>query len=82
MLLVSYVLLCVCSVSATPVNVRRGQFELFWYSHHCFVLFFGFLLFHGKGGINPNYWKYAGHNARTYALSLRAQCLGHPNGQT
>ena len=42
--------------SATPENTRRGQFEIFWYSHHCFVLFFIFILFHGKGGINPHYW--------------------------
>jgi len=44
--------------SATPDNTRRGQFEIFWYSHHCFVLFFAFIIFHGKGGINPHYWMY------------------------
>lgn len=45
--------------SATPENTRRGQFEIFWYSHHCFVLFFILILFHGNGGINPHYWMYA-----------------------
>lgn len=50
--------------SATPENTRRGQFEIFWYSHHCFVLFFLFILFHGKGGINPHYWSQ--HKRRTW----------------
>jgi len=45
--------------TATPDNTRRGQFEIFWYSHHCFVLFFIFILCHGHGGINPHYWMYA-----------------------
>ena len=34
--------------TATPENTRRGQFEIFWYSHHCFVLFFVFILSVGK----------------------------------
>jgi hypothetical protein len=38
-------------LTATPSNTRRG--EIFWYSHHCFVLFFITILFHGKDAINP-----------------------------
>lgn len=39
-------------------NVKRGQFEMFWYSHHGFVGFFAFLLLHGAKGWNPNFWKW------------------------
>jgi predicted ferric reductase len=45
--------------TGTGRNVKSGQFEIFWYSHHCFILFFAFILFHGKGGVNPHYWMYA-----------------------
>ncbi|ETO36577.1 NADPH oxidase [Reticulomyxa filosa] len=38
--------------------VRRGEFEMFWYTHHLFVLFFLALLFHGRNSWNPNYWKW------------------------
>jgi NAD(P)H-flavin reductase len=39
-------------------NTKRGQFEIFWYSHHVFILFFVFLFVHGKKGLNPGYWPY------------------------
>jgi len=39
-------------------NTKRGQFEIFWYSHHAFLAFFVFLFTHGKGGLNPGYWRY------------------------
>lgn len=44
--------------SAARDNTRRGQFEIFWYSHHSFVVFFIVQLFHGKNSLNPNYWKW------------------------
>lgn len=39
-------------------EMRRGQFEIFWYSHHVFIFFFIFLFTHGKGGLNPGFWRY------------------------
>eukprot|EP00466_Bigelowiella_natans_P019522 jgi/Bigna1/144420/aug1.87_g19128 len=40
-------------------KVRRKQFEIFWYTHiFVFPLFFILLLIHGKGGWNPNFWKW------------------------
>eukprot|EP01084_Bolivina_argentea_P069011 125604_1 len=39
-------------------SVRHGKFELFWYSHHLFSIFFISILFHGAGSINPNFWKW------------------------
>jgi predicted ferric reductase len=39
-------------------GVRRPMFEVFWFTHHLFILFFGILCFHGAGGIlePPNFW--------------------------
>lgn len=63
------ILFCMMIIySATPENTRRGQFEIFWYSHHVFVLFFIFILVHGKGGINPHYWMYAIPTMTIYAI--------------
>lgn len=45
-------------VIAAAENVKRGNFELFWYVHHLFVVFFILLLLHGNGGWNPNFWKW------------------------
>jgi hypothetical protein len=53
--------ICYCMFliySAVADNVKRGQFEIFWYCHHMFIVFFITTLFHGKGGVNPNYWRY------------------------
>jgi len=44
--------------SATEDNTKLGQFEIFWYSHHLFVLFFLLLLTHGRYGWNPNFYKW------------------------
>lgn len=43
--------------AAAPI-VKNGQFEIFWYSHHCFIGYFVFLLLHGGPGYNPNFWKW------------------------
>jgi hypothetical protein len=43
---------------ASMNSVKRGHFEIFWYSHHLFILFFALLLFHGRTGFGPNFWKY------------------------
>jgi NADPH oxidase len=39
-------------------NTKRGQFEIFWYAHHWFIVFFVFLFTHGKNGLNPGFWRY------------------------
>ncbi|GAB5362700.1 hypothetical protein AAMO2058_000820400 [Amorphochlora amoebiformis] len=38
--------------------VKRQTFEIFWYSHHLFFVYFLITLVHGTGGFNPNFWKY------------------------
>jgi len=54
--------------SAARDNTKMGQFELFWYSHHLFVVFFVMILVHGKGGIGPNYWKFFLFPGGTYLI--------------
>lgn len=44
--------------SSAHDNTKRGQFEVFWYSHHLFVIFFILLLLHGQPGYGPNFWKW------------------------
>ena len=43
---------------AVPSGVKRYHFEIFWYSHQLFWLFFILLLTHGAGGWNPNVFKW------------------------
>eukprot|EP00457_Paulinella_chromatophora_P001347 gb/GEZN01001349.1/.p1 GENE.gb/GEZN01001349.1/~~gb/GEZN01001349.1/.p1 ORF type:complete len:864 (-),score=80.80 gb/GEZN01001349.1/:463-3054(-) len=44
--------------SATKRNVKSTHFELFWYSHQLFVVFFVSCLLHGTNWLGPNFWKY------------------------
>ena len=48
--------------------VRHGKFELFWYTHHLFVIFFLSILFHGANSLNPNFWKWFLIPGALYAL--------------
>jgi len=38
--------------------VRKVKFEIFYYTHHLFVGYYVFTLFHGANFWNPNFWKY------------------------
>jgi NADPH oxidase len=41
-------LIALIAIVATAVKkVRRRNFEMFWYTHHLFIIFFGFWSFHG-----------------------------------
>eukprot|EP00475_Leptophrys_vorax_P031583 TRINITY_DN4786_c0_g2_i5.p1 TRINITY_DN4786_c0_g2~~TRINITY_DN4786_c0_g2_i5.p1 ORF type:complete len:847 (+),score=162.76 TRINITY_DN4786_c0_g2_i5:4209-6749(+) len=54
-------LLCLIMVlmyGAISKSVKNGHFEIFWYSHHLFVLFFILLLLHGRNGYGPHYYQY------------------------
>jgi len=44
--------------SAAFENTKMGQFEIFWYNHHFFITFFGFLLSHGHYGYQSNFWRW------------------------
>ena len=39
-------------------DVRHGKFEMFWYTHHVFIIFFITILLHGQNSQNPNFWKW------------------------
>jgi len=55
----SLIILCMHFLFCTSfAAVRHGKFELFWYTHHLFVVFFITILLHGKGTVNPNFWKW------------------------
>ena len=41
--------------SSVQENVKNKQFEIFWYCHHSFIIFFVVLFCHGHGGLNPNF---------------------------
>jgi NAD(P)H-flavin reductase len=54
-------MICLCMLfiyGAVRENVKMGQFEIFWYAHHFFVLYFILLLTHGNGGFGKNFWKW------------------------
>nr|XP_039256195.1 cytochrome b-245 heavy chain-like isoform X1 [Styela clava] len=36
-------------VTSSTEFIRRSYFEVFWYVHHLFIVFFGFLIFHSIG---------------------------------
>merc|ERR1712113_932762 len=53
------IILCMHLLFCTSfAAVRHGKFELFWYTHHLFVIFFLSILFHGANSLNPNFWKW------------------------
>lgn len=45
-------------VPATTPMVKRGQFEIFWFTHYFWVLFVFINFLHGKNTWGPNYWKF------------------------
>ncbi|KNC49861.1 NADPH oxidase 5 [Thecamonas trahens ATCC 50062] len=51
--------MCMVLIYTTALEkVRRQCFELFWYTHHLFVIFFGLLIIHGTpSSLQPNqFW--------------------------
>lgn len=36
-------------VTSSTEFIRRSYFEVFWFTHHLFIVFFAFLVFHGYG---------------------------------
>lgn len=46
-------------VTTAVEQIRRSYFELFWYTHHFFVLFYGCMLAHGASGFVERQTNYA-----------------------
>jgi len=67
-------------ITSAMASVRRKFFELFWYTHHLFIVFFGLLLVHGafcfikaNPGVNPtcsgpSFWKWWLASALAYLI--------------
>ncbi|XP_033107065.1 NADPH oxidase 4-like isoform X2 [Anneissia japonica] len=45
------VLILVLMIVASSKNVRLVHYELFWYTHHLFIFFYGLLLMHSASGV-------------------------------
>ena len=52
------VLVMLLMYSSTFERLRFAKFELFFETHHLFVIIFVLLLVHGTHGKGPNFWKY------------------------
>jgi len=46
---VAITLALVLIITSSMEVIRRSYFEVFWYTHHLFVVFFVGLVFHGFG---------------------------------
>lgn len=46
---VAITLALILIISSSMEVIRRSYFEVFWYTHHLFVIFFIGLVFHGYG---------------------------------
>jgi predicted ferric reductase len=45
-------------IPATHQNIKRGQFEIFWFTHNLWPVFAALCFFHGNNWWGPNYWKF------------------------
>lgn len=55
---VSLLVIMLFMYPATHRSVKRGQFEIFWYTHMLFPVFLFFCIIHGMNTIGPNFWKF------------------------
>jgi predicted ferric reductase len=44
-------LIMVLMYSSAVESIRRPMFEIFWFTHHLFILYYGLLSFHGAEGV-------------------------------
>ncbi|XP_062855965.1 NADPH oxidase 1 [Trichomycterus rosablanca] len=49
-------------ITSSMEVIRRSYFEVFWYTHHLFIIFFAGLVFHGAGRIVRGQTNLASHN--------------------
>ena len=77
------ILVCMHLMFTTSMlQVRHAKFEMFWYTHHLFIVFFIALLFHGRKSWNPNFWKWFVAPGLLYISEriLREYRSSHPIG--
>uniref|UniRef100_UPI003AAA8FAC NADPH oxidase 1 isoform X1 n=1 Tax=Centroberyx gerrardi TaxID=166262 RepID=UPI003AAA8FAC len=49
-------------ITSSMEVIRRSYFEVFWYTHHLFIIFFAGLVFHGAGRIVRSQQNTTAHN--------------------
>lgn len=59
-------------ITSSMEVIRRSYFEVFWYTHHLFIIFFAGLVFHGAGRIVRSQKSEPAHNF-TYCKDLSDQ---------
>jgi predicted ferric reductase len=80
------VILCVCLLvifSSSTALIRRSYYEIFWFTHHLFIVFFVCLMVHGLQGLVKAQANVQDHNPDICAPLYREwgvnqQCLIYP----
>ncbi|CAF4311363.1 unnamed protein product, partial [Rotaria sp. Silwood2] len=80
------VILCICLMiifSSSTSLIRRSFYEIFWFAHHLFIIFFICLILHGFQGIVKSQINLNEHNPEICASFYREwginqQCLIYP----
>lgn len=60
-------------ITSSMEVIRRSYFEVFWYTHHLFIIFFAGLVFHGAGWVNAASSFRPGWNA----VAISAKLVSH-----
>jgi NADPH oxidase len=80
------IILCVCLLvifSSSTALIRRSFYEIFWFAHHLFIIFFICLIIHGLQGLIKSQTNLDEHNPDICASLYRQwgvdpQCLIYP----
>ncbi|KAK9393535.1 NADPH oxidase 1 [Crotalus adamanteus] len=59
-------------ITSSMEQIRRSYFEVFWYTHHLFVIYFAGLVIHGIAGL------VRGQTAESLMKNNPKQCAHHP----
>jgi len=70
-------LIMVLMYSSAIRYIRSPMFNVFWYTHHLFILFFGILCFHGASGLlePPTFWCWVIGPGVLYAIERTIRVL-------
>ncbi|XP_070807848.1 NADPH oxidase 1 isoform X3 [Pituophis catenifer annectens] len=59
-------------ITSSMEQIRRSYFEVFWYTHHLFIIYFAGLVIHGIAGL------VRGQTAESLTKNNPKQCAHHP----
>ncbi len=73
-------LVMVLMYSSAVESIRRPMFEIFWFTHHLFILYYGVLSFHGAAGtylpVSPFFYSFLYSCITQPSSSLPRLCIG------